>query len=88
MPHSEWSSVGSYPDRVAAAVVLGLLAANDVPGRISSDETIPGLTTFVSVDVPTELLPRARSIMQSARVPDNELTYLATHELPQGPTED
>ena len=88
MPGSDWSPVGTYTDRVAAAVILGLLAANEVPARIRSDEAIPGLATFFAVEVPQELLQCARSVMASAAVSDSELTYLATHERPPGPTQD
>jgi hypothetical protein len=46
-----------------------------------------GLATFFSVQVPTQLLHRARWLLDSAKVSESELTYLATRELPDNPDE-
>lgn len=85
MPVDGWSEIVTYPDRVSAEVVLGLLAQGDVPGRIVSDEHIPGLGLFFSVVVPAELVHRARWLLSEAQVSESELTYWATKELPDGP---
>lgn len=80
-----WSEVVTFPDRISAEAVLGLLTQSNVPGRIVSDEHIPGLGLFFSVVVPTELLHRARWLLSEAQVSEAELTYLATKELPDEP---
>lgn len=87
VPTHDWSEVVTYADRASAEVVLALLAQADVPGRIVSDEHLPGLGLFFSVVVPAELLHRARWLLSEAQVSESELTYLATKELPDGPNE-
>jgi hypothetical protein len=84
VPADHWSGVASYSERISAEAVLGLLAQGGVPGRISSDESLPGLATFFCVVVPTGLLHRARFLLAEAQVSESELTYLATRELPDG----
>ena len=84
MPDQSWSSVVTYSDRISAEAVLPILEDGAVPSRITSDETLPGLASFFSVEVPAELLHRARWLLDSAKVSDSELTYLATQELPGG----
>lgn len=87
VPTHDWSEVVTYPDRISAEVVLGLLAQGGVPGRIVSDEHLPGLGLFFSVVVPAELLHRARWLLSEAQVSESELTDLAMKELPDGPNE-
>ena len=87
MPDLGWSSVVTYSDRISAEAVLPILEDGAVPCRITSDETLPGLASFFSVEVPSELLHRARWLLDSAKVSDSELAYLATKELPGGPEE-
>ena len=82
MPNSGWSSVVTYSDPISAEAALPILKDGRVPCRITSDATIPGLASFFSVEVPSELLHRARVLLDSAKVSDAELTYLATQELP------
>jgi hypothetical protein len=82
-----WVGVDAYPDRFSAEAIVGLLAGEGVPAYIASDEPIPGLARNFSVLVPPEFLQRARGILKQAPVSDNELTYLATGELP-GPKGD
>ena len=84
MPTSTWSSVVTYSDPISAEAVLPILKDGEVPCRITSDETLPGLASFFSVEVPSELLHRARWLLDSAKVSDSELTYLATKELSGG----
>lgn len=85
MPGDVWSEVVTLSDRISAEAVLGLLTQGDVPGRIVSDEHLPGLGLFFSVVVPAELLHRARWLLSEAQVSEAELTYLATRELPDEP---
>jgi hypothetical protein len=55
-----------------------------VPCRVASNETLPGLATEFAVLVPVELLHRAQWILQQTNFSEEELTYLATGELPDG----
>ena len=84
MPNQAWSPVVTYSDPISAAAVLPILKDGSVPCRVISDETLPGLATFFSVEVPHELLHRAQWLLESAKVSESELTYLATQELPDG----
>jgi Putative prokaryotic signal transducing protein len=72
-----WSEVVTYTDRISAEAALGLLVENGLPGRITSDEHIPGLGGYYSVVVPAALLPQARSLLEEAQVSEKELTRLA-----------
>ena len=85
MPADAWSEVATFSDRVSAEAMLSLLARDDVPGRIVSDEHIPGLGLFFSVVVPAEFLHRAQRLVFGAQVSEAELTDLATKESPDGP---
>jgi hypothetical protein len=84
VPNDAWSTVVTYPDRLSAEAVLGLLTGGGVACQIISDEHLPGLASFFSIIVPTELLHRARWLLQDSQVSESELTYLATRELPDG----
>jgi hypothetical protein len=80
-----WAEVVTYSDRASAEALIGLLAQSGIVARISSDEAVPGLGLFFSVVVPAEFLHRARWLLSETQVSEPELTYLATHELPEGP---
>lgn len=87
VPTHDWGEVATYPDRISAELVLGLLAQGGVPGRIVSDEHLPGLGLFFSVVVPAELLHHAQSLLSEPQVSESELTDLATKKLPDGANE-
>jgi hypothetical protein len=87
MPEDPWSSVASYTDRISAEAVLALLVAENISGQIVSNEHIPGLGSEFSVLVPSEWRSRALRVLEESRVPERELTFLATGELPKGPEE-
>jgi hypothetical protein len=82
VPDSGWTSVVTYSDPISAEAVRGLLEAEGVPCRIAPSESFPGLALFYAVEVPTPVLYRARWLLASAEVSENELNYLATGELP------
>ena len=84
MGEQSWVSVTIYSDRVSAEAALGLLAANEIPAYISSDEHVPGLGTRFSILVPSELLSRAQWLLRESNLSERELTYLATGELTDG----
>jgi hypothetical protein len=79
-----WISVADYGDRISAEAVLGLLARDDVPCYIASNEHVPGLGSAFSVRVPALLLEQARSVLKQDAVSDAELTELALREALEG----
>jgi hypothetical protein len=81
----DWSVVATFGDRISAQALVGLLDSEKVLCRLSSNEPLPGLGSEFAVLVPTKLLHRARWIREQARVSEQELTYLATGELPGEP---
>jgi hypothetical protein len=85
MPDDTWSSVASYTDRISAEAVLALLVAEKVPGQIVSNEHIPGLGSDFAVLVPGEWRRRAVKVLEQSQVPETELAFLATGELPEVP---
>jgi hypothetical protein len=84
VPDDKWAAVASFSDRASAEAILGLLIGNNLPGYIASNEHVPGLGTNFSACVPAHLLHRAQWILEQCRVSEEELTYLATGELPEG----
>jgi hypothetical protein len=76
-----WVTVAVYSDRMSAEAVLELLAGAALPAYVSSNDHVPGLGTSFAIFVPSDLLHRARWILQDSEVSDRELTYLATREL-------
>jgi len=87
MPDDPWSSVATYTDRISAEAVLALLVSEQIIGQIVSNEHIPGLGSEFSVLVPSEWRSRALSVLEQSRVPERELTFLATGELPKASKE-
>lgn len=84
MSEPTWVSVTIYSDRISAEAALGLLAGDEIPAYISSDEHVPGLGTRFSILVPAELLKRAQWLLRESNLSEQELTYLATGELTDG----
>jgi hypothetical protein len=76
-----WVTVAVYSDRLSAEATLGLLAAEEMPAYISSDEHVPGLGIRFAVLVPSDVVPRAHWLLRAPPISDGELTYLATGEL-------
>ena len=85
MPIDGWSVVASFGDQISAQALSGLLKSESMPCMVISNAAVPGLGTEFSVLVPTPLLRKAELIREQNRVSDEELTYLATGELPGGP---
>ena len=85
MPTIGWREIATFGDRMSAEALVGLLQSEKVPCRIDADEVVPGLGTNFAVLVPAELMHRANWIrQQAAHFSEQELTYLATGELPDG----
>jgi hypothetical protein len=79
-----WSVVASFGDQISAQALSGLLKSEGLPCMMISNAAVPGLGTEFSVLVPTPQLRRAQFIREQNKVSDEELTYLATGELPDG----
>lgn len=84
MPTDTWSVVARFADPISAEALYGRLSSEDLPCRVVSDESLPGLATAFAVVVPAELLHKAQWVLKQANFSDEELTYLATGELPTG----
>jgi hypothetical protein len=77
-----WSVFATFGDRISAQALIGLLESEKLPCRFVSNEVVPGLGTEFSVLVHTNQLHRAKWIREQSQVSVQELTYLATGELP------
>jgi hypothetical protein len=77
-----WSVFATFGDRISAQALIGLLESEKLPCRFVSNEVVPGLGTEFSVLVHTNQLHRAEWIRKQSQVSEEELTYLATGELP------
>jgi hypothetical protein len=82
MNATDWSILATFGDRISAQALVGLLDSERLACRLISNEPIPGLGTEFAVLVPKGLLERATRIREEARVSEQELTFLATGELP------
>jgi hypothetical protein len=86
VPESGWSTVVEHTDRLSAEASIALLQTGQVPSQVITNQPLPGSGTF-AVQVPTELLHRARWLLDASGVSEAELVYLATHELPDDSSE-
>ena len=71
----------TYPDRITAQAMPCLLHESGIPAVLETDGGLPGPGSSCVLQVPTELVHRARWVLEVAQVSDRELTYLATREL-------
>ncbi len=85
MSQSGWSVVARFGDRISAQALFGLLESENLPCYFASNGAVPGLGTEFAILVPTELLARAQRLREQSQVSVEELTFLATGELPDAP---
>ena len=85
MNGTDWAIVASFGDRISAQALAGLLTSERVPCQLVSNAPLPGLGTEFAVMVPKRFLQSALRIREDTRVSEQELTYLATGELPGEP---
>jgi hypothetical protein len=69
-------------DHLAAEVVANLLRAESVPAVVRNLAAVPGLEQGAQVLVPVSWRYRAKRILASSTPSDEELTLLATGQLP------
>lgn len=85
MSRSGWSVVATFGDPISAQALFGMLEGWNLPCYFASNGAVPGLGSEFAVLVPTELLARAQRIREQSQVSVEELTFLATGELPDVP---
>ncbi len=78
-----WEEFESFADEASAEALAEMLLAEGVPTRIKTRSPVPGVVENVRVLVPGNLAHRARFIVASTKVSDEELEYAATGEHPR-----
>jgi len=79
--NSTWQVVAAFSDVASAHATATLFRAEGVPAKIVSDTSLLGEARGCEIQVPRELVHRARWLMSQAQFTDAELTFLATGEL-------
>ena len=77
----ELTQVATFDDEASAEVLAGMLRSEGVPTEVRPISPIPGIVDEVQVYVPTSLAHRARWLMKSSKVSDEELQFAATGEI-------
>ncbi len=82
MSDSQWQPVVIVLDTLSANAIAERLQLEGIPARVESDTSLLGAARQCSVLVERANLHRARWMLASGGFTDEELTYLATGELP------
>lgn len=77
------TQVATFEDEASAEVFAGMLRSEGVPTEVRLVSPLPGIIDEVQVFVATSLAHRARWLMKSSKVTDEELRFAATGELGQ-----
>jgi hypothetical protein len=76
MPQHPWPSVGEFTDPILAALVCRRLTVEGIPHRIAPPN--PFLSAHsISIWVPPEWLERAKELLSTDAVPEEDLTKAA-----------
>jgi len=75
------TQVATFEDEASAEILAGMLRGEGVPTEVLLISPLPGIVDEVQVFVPTSLVHRARWLINSSRVSDEELQFAATGEL-------
>lgn len=73
----EWEVLDTYTDEASAQALAGLLQEQGVPANVKVRSPLPGLVSDVKIMVPRSLEARAREILESTKVSDEELNRAA-----------
>jgi hypothetical protein len=73
--------ITTFDDEASAEVLAGMLRNEGVPTEVRVISPLPGVVDEVQVYVPASLAHRARRIMNTSKVSDEELRFAATGEL-------
>jgi hypothetical protein len=79
-----WSTVSVVSDILSAQAICELLVSESVPARIASDTELLGAARQCRIQVPEELLSRAKWVLSDAHFTDAELEFLATGKIDRG----
>lgn len=82
MSDSQWQPVVMVLDTLSANALAERLRLEGIPARVDSDSSLLGAARPCRVLVERANLQRARWLLASGGFTDEELTYLATGELP------
>ena len=80
---NDLTQIATFEDEASAEVLAGFLRNEGVPTEVRSVSPLPGIVDEVQVYVATSLAHRARWLMNSSKVTDEELRFAATGELDQ-----
>lgn len=78
------TQIATFEDEASAEVLAGMLRGEGVPTEVRTISPLPGVIDEVQVYVPKSLAHRARWLMKSSKVTDEELRFAATGELGEG----
>ncbi len=81
MSESPWQLLVTVFDTICAQLLTDRLNAEGVPTHVRSDSPIFGAARSCQILVPTQLIHRARQVLSSEPLTENELSYLATGKL-------
>jgi len=80
-----WEELLNFEDEASAQALAELLTREGVPALVEVEEPLPGLVENVRVVVRSDMAPRARWILSSSKLTDEELEIAATGKLPAEP---
>ena len=81
MSDSSWQLLVTVFDTISAQLLTDRLNGEGVPTRMRSDDPLFGVARSCQILVPAELMHRARWVLSSDPLSENELSYLATGKL-------
>jgi len=77
----DWEALDTFEEELSARVLAGLLREEGVPVKVRVKSPLPGLANEVQLWVPSSLSHRARWIINTSQVSEEELNFAATGEL-------
>ena len=77
-----WEELLTFEHEASAETLAELLRREGVPAIVEVQSPVPGLVESVRLVVPGNLAHRARWLLNSPKLSDRELAYMATGKLP------
>jgi hypothetical protein len=81
MSDSSWQLLLTVCDAISAQLLMDRLNSEGVPTQMLADHPLFGVASTCQILVPAEFLHRARFVLSSDPLTDNELSWLATGKL-------
>ncbi|HTT03517.1 MAG TPA: hypothetical protein VMG11_15665 [Steroidobacteraceae bacterium] len=75
-----WETAAVVADTLSAQALLGRLASEGITARLQTDTALLGAVRQCAIQVPRELIQRARYVLWGTQFSDEELAALATGE--------